>query len=241
MVVGSSPMPSSEIHPPERTTRVAAITATGAPLISRAQSTLPPAARLTAASALPSGFDERVGPHLLGQPEPVPVAVDGHHPPGAAGLGHGNRRAADGPASEDRHRRAPHLSVGAGVDGVAERLHGRGHGRADGVSDGPDVGGRDDCPAGEAAVSVDTEDAGVGADVEVAAPARRTAAADDVGTDGDPLADGDPAVDAGTEGDHLAAQFVADDPGGIGPWTGPRVPVVEVDIGAAHGRGDDPE
>src|SRR5207302_3993171 len=121
--------------------------------------------------------------------ESVSVGVDGDDARGVLGAGDGDRGASDGAASEDGDDLTAQAAGGAGVHRVAEGLHQRcqlgsqtGHHRPQVV-----LGNGDQ--VGEHAVDVDTEDARVGADVEVAAAAFGTVPADEVRLDGDTVAD----------------------------------------------------
>ena len=106
----------------------------------------------------------------------------------------------------------------------------------DPLADDPRVPGREHDVLGERAVDVDAQDPQVLADVRAAGPARRAAAARDVGLGGDERA-GLEVVHLGPDGLDGAGDLVAErhrQPGD--PLLSPLVPVVDVQVGPADRR-----
>ena len=89
---------------------------------------------------------------------------------------------------------------------------------------------------GEAAVAVHPDDRGALAHVPVAGTALQAVAADDVALGRHQLALLEVLVDVAPHFDDLAGELVPDREGRLAPSLGPRVPVGDVEVGAAHAR-----
>ncbi len=148
--------------------------------------------------------------------------------------GDGGGHDADGASSGDEDVLSDDVVGEGGVGGVAVGVEDGGDVVGHGGVDFPDVGGGDGDVFGEAAVAVDADAFGVGAEVAFAGLAGAAFAADDVAFGGDALADF-PAFDVFADFDDFADEFVADGHGGFDGTLGPVVPKVDVDVGAADG------
>ena len=110
--------------------------------------------------------------------------------------------------------------AGFHLDAVGEHVHGGAAGEGEGggghfidaVRQRQEGAGGDDDFFCEAAVALDAEELAVQADGFLALPAEFTGAAEDVGLDGDAVADA-PLIDVGAEGFDLAGDFAAGDAG----------------------------
>ena len=96
----------------------------------------------------------------------------------------------------------------------------------------PDVRDRQDDLLGERAVALDAEADRVRAEVPAAGPAVAAAAADDVALAADDVA-GREVADVAADLEHLADELVADDERRLDRLLGPRIPVGDVEVGAA--------
>ena len=139
---------------------------------------------------------------------------------------------ADRSASGDEHRRAGNLGGEHGVERVAHRIVNAADVERDVVVEMPDVRRRHRDVLGETAVAIDADDLRVRADVRVAGAAEQASAVDDVAFGGHAIAFahvGDEAADL----HDFAGELVADDDRRFHAPLRPRVPIVDVNVGAA--------
>ena len=151
-----------------------------------------------------------------------------------------DRHAADRTGTGHEHVLAEDREREGGVHGVSERVEDRGHLVGDARPVVPDVrhGQRD--VLGERAGALDAEADRVGAQVATARHAVATAPADDVPFAAHTLA-GREAGDVRAHLDDLAHELVADHERDRDRPLRPRVPAVDVDVGAADPRRADPD
>ncbi len=178
---------------------------------------------------------DQVRPQLLGQAHPVLVHVaHGEDPSRGQGPAEGHAHQARGPQAEDGHVVAGDVGGEDGLHGVPEGVLDGGHLQRQVRRIHDDVLLRHRHVLGEGPVPVYADDVDVGANVGLARAAleagpagyvplrRHVISHPDVGRVGSKLR-------------HVAGELVALDEGGLDACLGPRVPVVDVDVGPAEG------
>ena len=150
------------------------------------------------------------------------------------------RHAADRAGTGDEHVLAEDRERERGVHGVAERVEDRGDVVVDARPVVPDVRHRQRDVLGERAGPLDAEADRVGAQVAPAGHAVAAAAADDVPLAADEVA-GREVADVRADLDDLADELVADHERHRDRLLRPRVPAVDVEVGAADARRADPD
>ena len=171
--------------------------------------------------------------HLLGEREPRVVHVGRDDARRAGRLADADGEDADRSAARDEHRRAGNLRRERRVERVAHRIVNAADVERDVVVEMPDVRRRHRDVLGEAAVAIDADDLRVRADVRVARAAEQAASVDDVSFGGHAIA----FAHVGHELPDLhdvAGELVADDDRRLDASLRPRVPIVDVHVGAAH-------
>jgi hypothetical protein len=171
--------------------------------------------------------------HLPGERESRVVHVRGDDARRAGGLADPDGENADRAASGDEHRCAGDLGREHRVKRVAHRIVNAADVERDRVVEVPHVRRRHGDVLGEAAVAIDADDARVGADVRIARAAEQAAAVDDVPFGGHAIA-GVHVGDEPSDLDDFAGELVADDDRRLHAALCPRIPVVNVHVGAAH-------
>ena len=175
-------------------------------------------------------------PHALGELEPEGRAIGGEDNGGAGRAGDGDREQADRPAAEHGHAPAGQVLLARREDRVAERLlQGRDLGRQLRAVVLPDDRLRHRDVLRERAVAVDAENLRALAHVRTAGPAVVAGAARHVTLCRDVLARGDIA-DAAADVDDRPGELVAERERRLDAIRGPRVPVEDVQVGAADAR-----
>ena len=170
--------------------------------------------------------------HLLREREARVVHVRCDDARRARRLADADGEDADRSAAGDEHRRAGNLRRERGVKRVAHRIVNAADVVRHVVVEMPDVRRRHRDVLGEASVAIDADDLRVRADVRVAGAAEQAASVDDVSF-------GRHAIAFFHVGDELAdlhdfaGELVADDERRLHASLRPRVPVVDVHVGAA--------
>jgi hypothetical protein len=172
-----------------------------------------------------------------GEVAAVLVGIGDDDVAGTGVAGDGGGHDADGAGSGDEDIFAEDGKGQGGVDGVAEGIEDSGDLAGDAGSMLPDVGHGEDDVLGEGTVAVDSDTEGVGAEMAAAGEAVAATSADDVAFSADELANSD-VGDIGADFNDLADELVADDEAGGNGGAGPRVPVVDVEIGTADTGGE---
>src|SRR5581483_6297856 len=169
--------------------------------------------------------------HPPGELEPVGVHV-GHDDVARTRMADDRaRHAPDRPRARDQHVLAEHGERERRVDGVPERVEDRRDLLVDARPVVPDVRHRQRDVLGERARPLDAEPDRVCAEVPPAGQAVPAAAADDMALAADEIADREVA-DVRAELDDLADELVADDHRHRDRPLRPRVPAVDVEVGA---------
>ena len=151
---------------------------------------------------------------------------------GAGVAGDGGGHDADGAGTGDEDVLTEDREGERSVDGVAEGVEDGGDLGGDAFCVVPDVRHRQHDEFGERSVSRDTDAAGVGAEMAAAGEAVAAASADDVAFAADELAGRD-IEDIGADRDDFADELMADDEADGDGFGCPRVPVEDMQIGAA--------
>ena len=150
------------------------------------------------------------------------------------------RHDADRPGSGDEDVLADQVEREGGVHGVAERVEEGGDVVGDLLGNPEDVHRRDRDEFGEAAGALHAQADRVAAQVALPGAAVAAMAAGDVPFGADPFTPGE-AGHRASDGRDLAGELVADDHRHRDGFLRPRVPVEDVDVGAADRRLPDPD
>ncbi len=171
---------------------------------------------------------------LSGQLEPaiIDVGDDNFARPGSPG--HGDGHATDRARPGDEHVLPDEVEGKGRVHGIPQRVEAGHDVEVHPGGDLPDVGLRYDHVIGKRAVAVHPDTLRVGAEVAAAGQAVAAMPADDVPFAGDQLALGQ-AGHAVAGVLHRSDIFVADDQRRLDGARGPRVPFVDMHVGAADG------
>ena len=178
-----------------------------------------------------------MGPNLLREVHPIAVRVaDRDDPRRGHGAAQGDRHEPDGSEAEDRHGLSRHVRIRDRVHGVAERvLHRREFRRQVRIVDNHIRRG-DGQVFREGSGPIDSEDGDGLAHVCVPGAAHVTPAACDVALGADVCAPLE-ARDAGPQFLDRPGKLVPLDQRHLDPCLGPRIPIVNVDVGPTN-RGD---
>ena len=179
-----------------------------------------------------AGIEHQVGLQLSGQLGAVGVGLLYRDRAGAVAAGDGDSEQADGPGTNDQHIAAADTDRRHGVHGVADWIEHRRVAIRHIAMNLPNVGRRDRNGLGKTARSVDADDLRLGAEMGAPGAALHAMPASDVAFARDTIALVEVA-DAGADGDDVADELMAH--GQRRPHTPgrPRVPMVDVEVGAA--------
>src|SRR5207253_2350650 len=178
------------------------------------------------------GIQHPVGPEAPGEPEAVRVHIRGHHERGAGLARHQDGAQPDRTTPHDDDRAGAEIRGEGRVHRVAERVHRRRDlERSLGIHL-PRVLRGEHHVVGKRSVPVDPDDLERLTDMRLPAPAQVTPAAADVGLAGDEIPERH-TVHLRAGGDHGAAELVPDHARRAHTGGGPRIPPVDVEIGAA--------
>ncbi len=170
--------------------------------------------------------------HLARELEPKGVHV-GDDDEASAGVARDRRgHDADGTRARDEHVFAEDGERECGVGGVAERIENRGYVFVDRLRVHPHVGHRQGEVLGESSRAIDADALREGAKMAAAGEAVATPPAHDVPLAAHDLA-GEKIGDVRTDFHDLADELVTDHHRHGNGLGGPRVPLVDVDVGAA--------
>ena len=154
----------------------------------------------------------------------------------AARTRHVDGHQADGARAGDHYILRGNFAGQHGVHGVAERIENRGVMFRNGRINFPDVADGNDDEFGEAAVRVNADDFHVLANMRLAHAAGAAMTAIHVHFGADEIA-GLHGGDLRADFFHVAAEFVAERHRRMDARSGPAIPAVDVQVGAADGRG----
>jgi hypothetical protein len=179
-----------------------------------------------------AGVDGTGDADFLSQIATVLVGIGDDNVAGSGMARHGGGHDADGTGSGDKDVFAENGKGECGVDGVAKRIEDCGDLVGDAGRVAPDVGHWEDHIFGEGSVAIDADSESMGAEVTAAREAVSAATADDVTFSADELTDGE-IGDVGADGYDFADELVTNDEPLTDGRSGPGIPVVNMEVGAA--------